>query len=555
MTTEGQREEADGEDAAEGRGQPAEGRRFRVLVADAIAADGLAPLRDDPRFELVERTGLEGEALAEALEDVDAVIVRSAARIPREAFARHRRLKVIGRAGVGVDTIDVDAATERGVAVLNAPVGNTVSAAELAMALLLAVVRRVAAADRSMRAGEWARARFGGWELQGKTLGLVGAGRVGGEVARRARAFGMKVIVTDPYLSAERARALEAEPVGLDELLRRADAVSVHVPLTDGTAGMIGDAQLALMKPTAVLVNAARGGVVREDALLRALRERRIGGAALDVFEAEPLPADHPFRALDNVVLTPHLGASTAEAQRNVALEIAAAVRDALTLGDLSRAVNAPTVGGEEARRLRPLLALAERLGRLAFALGGEGMDAVEVHYAGASDGALEPLAASALVGVLAGAVTEGSVNFVNAPHLARARGVSVRRARDDAHEDYAEYVEIRVSGRGGERRVAGALLGHGHPRVVRVDDFRVDLAPRGTLVVLRNRDVPGVIGRVGTLIGAAGINIGEYHQARRETGGDALAAIALDAPLPAALLDVLVRTGDVLEAKQARLD
>jgi D-3-phosphoglycerate dehydrogenase len=532
--------------------------RFRVLVADTIAPEGLAPLRADPRFELITKTGLEGEALARALSDVDAVIVRSAVKIPRAAFAHHRRLKVIGRAGVGVDTIDVDAATERGVAVLNAPSGNTISAAELALALLLALVRRVPAADRSMKDGKWERARFSGTELYGKTLGLVGAGRIGGEVARRARSFGMRVMVHDPYLSQERARALEVELASLEELLRRADAVSIHVPLTEGTAGLIGDEQLALMKPGAVLVNAARGGIVREDALVRALAEGRLGGAALDVYEAEPLPADHPLRRLPNVVLTPHLGASTEEAQQNVAVEIAEAVRDALTLGDYSRAVNAPAIGGDEMRRLRPLLRLAERLGHLAWSLGEGAVDEVEVRYAGAFEGALQPLATAALVGALCDVVGRGAVNFVNAPHLAKGRGIQVRLVREDPRgdaADYAEYVEVRLTGRGRTTVTGGALLAAGHPRVVRIGEFRIDVVPRGTLVVLRNRDVPGVIGHVGTLLAGAGINIGEYHQARRETGGEALAAISVDGHLGAETLDALRRLPDVLEVRQALLE
>ncbi|MDQ3517254.1 MAG: NAD(P)-binding domain-containing protein, partial [Gemmatimonadota bacterium] len=342
---------------------------FRILIADKISADGLLPLQQDSRFEIVNRPGLTGEDLKLAIADADAVIVRSATRISRAALASPGRLKVIGRAGVGVDTIDVDAATEHGIAVLNAPSGNTISAAELAFALLLALVRRVPAADRSMKQGEWDRARFSGTELHGKTMGLIGAGRIGGEVSRRARAFGMRVLVYDPYLNEEKARTLEVELTSLEDVLRRADVISIHVPLTESTAGLIGEAQLAMMKPGALLVNAARGGIVDEAALASALAGRRIGGAALDVFEQEPLPADHPFRSLDNIILTPHLGASTEEAQQNVALEIAEAVRDALLDGDLSRAVNAPAIGGEAMRKLRPLLDLAERAGRLAAAL------------------------------------------------------------------------------------------------------------------------------------------------------------------------------------------
>jgi D-3-phosphoglycerate dehydrogenase len=534
---------------------PAGGATYRVLVADQIAAEGLEPLRADGQFELVERTGLTGEELARAIQGMDAVIVRSAVRITRETLAYADRLKVIGRAGVGVDTIDVDAATERGIAVLNAPAGNTVSAAELTFALLLALVRRVPAADRSMRAGEWDRKSFSGTELYGKTLGLIGAGRIGGEVARRARAFGMRVVAYDPYVTEERAQTLEIELAELDAVLRRADVISIHVPLTESTAGLIGDAELAKMRPSAVLVNAARGGVVKEEAVVRALRERRLAGAAFDVYGEEPLPKDDPLRSLPNVVLTPHLGASTAEAQQNVAVEIAEAVRAALLDGDLSHAVNAPAVGGEEMRRLRPLFDLAERLGLLAAALVDDPVERVEVKYAGGSEGALRPLASSALVGVLTSAMGRARVNFVNALRLAEARGVEVHRVRLGAHADYAEYVELAVGTRGGDARAAGALIAHGHPRVVRIGDYHIDINPRGALVVLRNRDVPGVIGRVGTLLGDAGINIAEYHQARLKAGGQALAAINVDGRLSPDVVEALRRLPEVLEVRQVGLD
>ena len=317
---------------------------FKVLVADAIALDNLSPLRDDPRFELTSKPGLKGEELADAMSDADAVLVRSATRITRESMARAHRLKAIGRAGVGVDTIDVDAATERGIPVLTAPGGNTISAAELTMALLLSLARKVPAADRSMRAGEWDKKSFSGIELYGKTLGLVGAGRIGSQVAKRAREFGMSVVVYDPYLTSVRAHELDAELATLDEVLARADVLSVHVPLTDATKGLLGPAQFAKMKRSMIVLNVARGGVVDESALLAALQSKAIAGAALDVFESEPLPADHPLRTAPNVVLTPHVGASTSEAQEKVAIEIAEAVRDALLHGDVSRAVNAAAI-------------------------------------------------------------------------------------------------------------------------------------------------------------------------------------------------------------------
>jgi len=527
---------------------------YRVLVADKIAREGLAPLADDKRFELVERPGLKGEELAAAVADADAVLVRSATKITRESLARATRLKVIGRAGVGVDTIDVEAATERGVAVMNAPAGNTISAAELAFALLLSLVRKVPAADRSMKAGQWDRASFSGTELYRKTLGLVGAGRVGGEVARRARAFGMRVLAYDPYLSADAARGMGVELTTLDEVLKEADAISLHVPLTDSTRGLLGEAQLAKLKPTAVIINAARGGVLDEAAVTRRLAEGKLAGAAFDVFDQEPLPADHPLRALNNVVLTPHLGASTEEAQLNVALEIAESVKAALLEGDFAGAVNAPLVGGDRLKRLRPLLDLSTRLGRLAAALAEGPVSAVEVRFAGEGDDFLRPLTAGAVIGLLESAIGSPAVNVVNALHLARQRGIQVERTRVDATLDYTNLIELKVQAGGATTRVAGALLGEGHPRVVSIEHFQVDVVPRGMLVVLRNRDVPGVIGRVGTLLGNAGINIAGYHQARVAAGGDALAAIGVDARLPGPVLDSLRALPEIRSAAMVDL-
>lgn len=528
---------------------------FKVLLADPIAAEGLQPLLSDPRFELFEKPGLKGADLAKAIKGMDAVIVRSATRITRDSLAQADRLKVIGRAGVGVDNIDVAAATELGVAVLNAPSGNTISAAELAFALVLASVRSLPRADRSMKSGEWDRKSFNGSELYGKTLGLVGAGRIGGEVAKRARAFGMRVMTYDPYLTPERALTLEMELATLTDVLRRADVISLHVPLTEATAGLIGKAELALMKPTAYLVNAARGGVVNETALYDALLEKRIAGAALDVFEEEPLPSDNPLRSLPNILLTPHLGASTREAQQNVAVEIAEAIRAALLEGDLSRAVNAPALSGEAMKRVRPLLELAERLGRLAAALAETPVHRVEVQYAGPLDDAIRSVASAALVGVLAPVVGRSGVNFVNAIHLAETRGMTVERTRVGSHTDYSELIEVRLSGKKADTRVAGALLAEGHPRIVRIDGFHIDLPPRGTLIVIRNWDVPGVIGRVGTLIGDAGINIAEYHQARLQAGGQAIAAISVDGKLDQEVLARLRQLPEVIEVKQAELD
>jgi D-3-phosphoglycerate dehydrogenase / 2-oxoglutarate reductase len=537
-------------------GSAAEPDRWRVVVLDPIEAEGLAPLLEDSRIDVVHRHGLQGEEQARALADADAVLVRSMSRITRASLAHADRLRVIGRAGVGVDNIDVDAATERGIAVLNAPSGNTISAAELTMALLLALVRRVPGADSSMRAGRWDRKSFQGSELHGKTLGLIGAGRIGAEVAKRAQGFGMRVVAFDPFLRQERARALDIQLCSdLDDVLRRADVLSLHTPLTESTARMIGDEQLARLPRGAYLVNAARGGVVDELALVRALESGQLAGAALDVFEQEPLPPEHPLRGAPNTVLSPHLGAATREAQRNVAVEIAVLVRAALVEGDYSQAVNTPEIAGEELRRLRPLLDLSRRLGLLARALLDGALRHVEVRYSGEAEEPLRLLAAAGLSGVLASAMGRGAVNIVNAMHIAESRAISVRHVWEPARADYAEYVELRLEGAAGHAEVGGAVMGEHQPRVVWINGYRVDVRPRGTLLVLRNQDVPGVIGRVGTLLGEAGLNIAEYHQARRRIGGEALAAVTLDARAGAALLKRLGELPDVIDVREVELE
>jgi D-3-phosphoglycerate dehydrogenase len=528
------------------------GERFRVVVTDKVSGGALGALKTDPRFEVVEVDDSKDPKFMEALATAHGLIVRSATKVKAPMLEKAPLLKVIGRAGVGVDNIDLVAATERGIAVLNAPAGNTVSAAELTMALILAMVRRVAEADAAMRRGVWSKLQ--GVELRGRTLGLVGAGRIGGEVARRCRAFGMEVIAYDPYLTEERAAELDVKRVTLEEVLERADIVSLHVPLTDATKGMINAEALARMKKGAFLVNVARGGVVDEAALARALRSGHLAGAALDVFANEPLEKDSPLLDAPNVLLTPHLGASTSEAQELVASEIAEAVRAALADGDLSRALNAPAIGGEALRALAPMFSLGRALGHLGCALAPGGIQGVEVRYAGASAEAPKPLTAYVLMGLLEEILGKDQVNFVSAGHLAAQRGIKVARTELSQRADYSEYVEVVIQAEKGELRLAGALLGDAHPRIVRIEDYRVDIVPAGVLVVLKNHDVPGVIGRVGTILGDHGINIAEYHQARLSKGGQALAAIAVDGDVEESVREALLQLPEVTSAVVARL-
>jgi D-3-phosphoglycerate dehydrogenase len=518
---------------------------WRVVVADRVAGSGLELLSKTPDIEVVDVAGKAGE-LDKAIAGAHALIVRSETRVTASLMARAPHLRVVARAGTGVDTIDVHAATRRGIAVMNAPGANTVSAAEHAMGLLLALVRRISDAAAAMKAGQWDRKKFEGTELRGKTMGIVGLGRIGGHVAQLARAFGMQIVGHDPYLLPERAAELHVRLLSIDALLRASDVITLHVALTDETHHLIDADRLKLMKPTAVLINTARGELVDESALADAVKEKRIGGAAIDVFAVEPLPADSPLRGLDRVILTPHLAASTAEAQERVAMEICGAVRDALVAGDLSFAINVPGMGGDILRRLAPLLDLARRLGRLALALADGPVKAVEVAYGGKEEGAQRPVLVSALEGLLS-AMNAEPVSLVNAQVLAEEKGIQLGMRQGAPEAGFETSIGVKVDTGRGRVRVAGALIGDSRGRVIRIDDYHIDVAPEGWMLIIRNRDVPGVIGRVGTLLGGAGINIGSYNQARVPfPGHDALAAITVDQPLTNGVLDELARVPDI---------
>lgn len=531
--------------------------RFRVLVTDEVDPEGLAHLRSHPDIEVEEKpTRPLPEVIAE-IGEYDAFVGRSATRVTRELLQAGDRLKVIGRAGVGVDNIDLQTATELGIAVINAPGGNTVSVAELAFGVLLSLVRNIHIAVESMRGGRWDRSRLGGSELRGRTMSIIGLGRIGSEMARRARAFGMTLIAYDPFVPSARFEELGVERMErLSDAMDRADVVTVHTPLTAETVGLIGAPELARLGRGAIVMNLARGGIIAEDALSDALTSGRIAGAALDVFMGEPLSADHPLRSVPNLILTPHLGASTSDAQRSVSIEACSAVRDALVTGDLSAAINAAGVGGSGWGELRPLLALSDRLGRLGRALLPGAVSALELRYTGPrGEQAPRPLLLSALQGTLRDVVDRRAINLVNAQHVATERGIETASTHVAGRGELGEEVELRMEA--GDRiiRVAGAVLGETHGRIIRIGTFRVDVAPRGTLVVLRNRDVPGVIGRVGTLLGEAGVNIAEYHQARLQVGGEALAAITVDGRIAAEVQQRLSALPEVLDVRQVDME
>lgn len=526
---------------------------YRVVVADRLGTAGIELLEREPEIEVVSAVG-KADGLSAALRDAHALIVRSETQVTDQLLADAPRLVVVGRAGIGVDNIDVDAATRRGIAVLNAPGANTVSAAEHAFALLLALQRRIPDAVRSMREGGWERKQFAGSELRGKTLGVVGLGRIGQHVAGIARAFGMQVIAHDPFLPEERARELNVQLQPLDHLLATADVVTLHLPLTEETRDLVNRERLDRMKPGAVLINTARGGLVNETALIEALRAGRLSGAALDVFDPEPLPDDSPLRDTPGLILTPHLAASTSEAQDRVAQEISEAVRDALLTGSFANAVNAPGLSREALARLRVVLDLARRLGRLAASIAHGRVRAVKVGYGGDDDDAPRPTMLAAVEGVLS-AMGVGPVTIVNAAVLAEERGMTVSRRVGDPLAGFATTVGVSVETDERSVNVLGAVVGERVGRVIQIDEFLVDVPAEGYMLVLKNRDVPGVIGRVGTLLGDAHINIASYHQARIDRGGgDALAAIAVDEEPSGDILKQLTELPDIIEVRFANL-
>ncbi len=525
---------------------------YRILVTDDIDPDGVALLRAEPSFIVDEVPTLPPTELLERIGDYDAFVGRSATRVTAELLKRATKLRVVGRAGVGVDNIAIDAATALGVAVINAPAGNTIAVAELFFGALIGLLRHLPHASVSMREGKWDRSQLLGTELKGKSLLIVGLGRIGGEVATRALAFGMDVSAFDPYVSDERFRALKVRRLAtLEEGLDNADVITVHTPLTEETEGIIGKRELARLKSGAVVVNMARGGIVEESALVAALENGQLRGAVVDAFTKEPIAADHPLRRSPHTFLTPHIGASSAEAQRNVAVDACAAVRDALLHGELSRSINVAGTGTGDWRDLQPALHVARRAAAVARAiLADRGVRAVQrlaLRVGPDLAGASNALLASAAAGVLEGTTDVERLNLINARALAEARGIELSCSESSALGTAG--LQISLSGGMQELAVGGAAPEGSTGRLTRIGGFHIDVAPRDTLIILTNNDVPGVIGRVGTLLGDNGVNIAEYHQARLAQGGEALAAISVDGTVASGVREALLKLPDVSSA------
>ena len=503
---------------------------MKVLVTDPIADAGLERLRD-AGHEVVEAYEIEGDALLDAVADANGLIVRSGTKVTREVFEHAPDLRIVGRAGIGVDNIDIDAATDHGVIVANAPEGNVRAAAEHTVAMMFATARSIPQAHARLTDGEWAKGDFLGTELNGKTLGIVGLGRVGQEVAKRLGSVGMDLVAYDPYIGEDRANQLGAELVDLDDCLDAADFVTVHVPLTDETHHLIGEDELAQVEG-GYLVNVARGGVVDEDALAEAVQDGVLKGAALDVFEDEPLSQNSPLLDVADIITTPHLGASTEAAQEHVATTTADQVVAALADQPVLNALNAPSVDETAYERIEPYIDLAETAGKVAAQLFGERIDRIEVTYAGdIADEDLDLVTASAQKGVFE--PLEWNVNAVNAPRVAEERGIDVTESKTHTTEDFQSLLTVTVGVDDRELSVSGTLFTGNEPRLVSIDGYRVDAIPHGTMLVARNRDEPGVIGLIGTVLGESDINIAGMFNARETIGGEALTVYNLDNPVP----------------------
>ncbi|MGQ9533062.1 MAG: phosphoglycerate dehydrogenase [Desulfotomaculales bacterium] len=527
---------------------------MKVLVTDNVAREGIAVLAREPDIEVHVRDKLDEGELAAIIGEYDALIIRSATKVTARVIENAQRLKIIARAGVGVDNIDVDAATRKGIMVVNAPNGNTVAATEHTMAMMLALARNIPQANSRLKAGIWDRQSFIGVELRGKTLGIIGLGRIGSGVARRARAMEMRVLAYDPYIREEQAASLGVELVALETLLRQSDFITVHIPLTKESRHLLNERAFGMMKDGVRIVNCARGGIIDEKALYRALVSGKVAGAALDVFEVEPA-VDNPLFQLDNVIVTPHLGASTREAQAGVAADVAAEVLAALRGEVVRNAVNIPAIDPATLARLRPYLELAEKLGRFQAQILTGRTQKVEVVYSGEIAREDVTLVTTAVLKGLLDPILQAKVNFVNAPLVAKERGIQVVQIKEDREETgWASLITVRTHTSEGEHMVGGTLFYGNEPRIVLIDGYRVDTIPSGHMLVIPHTDKPRIIGRVGTLLGQQDINIAFMQVGRKVIGGRAIMVLSVDSPVPEETLAEIAKGDGIFDVKQVTL-
>ena len=521
----------------------------RVLVSDKLSETAVKIFKDRGiEVDYLPDLGKDKDALLEAIPKYDGLAIRSATKVTPKIIAAATRLKVIGRAGIGVDNVDIPAASQRGIVVMNTPFGNAITTAEHAISMMMALARQIPEANASTHAGKWEKNRFMGVELCNKTLGVIGCGNIGSIVADRAIGLKMKVIAFDPFLSPERALDLGVEKVELEEIFRRSDFITLHTPLTDKTRNIVNADSLAKCKKGVRIINCARGGLVNEDALYEALKSKHVAGAALDVFEVEPATT-HPLFGMDNVVATPHLGASTNEAQENVALQVAEQMADFLMTGAVTNALNMPSISADEAPRLRPYVELANKLGMFVGQLTDAAITDVVIEFAGdVGEMNTRALTSAALAGVLQAQL--GTVNMVSAPIAAKERGIKVDEVRQTQRGAYGTYIRLTVKTGVYERSVAGTVFSDGKPRIIQIKGIELesDFGPR--MLYVTNTDKPGFIGALGTIFGTNGVNIASFHLGRTAPGGDAICLVEVDGEVTDALLKAVTAIPQVRQAK-----
>lgn len=520
---------------------------MKVLAADGISPKGIELLQKE--FDVDVRDKLPAEELLEIIPEYDALMVRSASKVTAEVIARAKNLKIIGRAGVGVDNIDIPAATARGILVINSPGGNTIAATEHTMAMMLAMSRNIPIANETMQKGEWNRKKYVGVELRGKTLGVIGMGRIGSGVAKRAMAFEMNVIAYDPYINEERAKALGVTVGTFEDVITKSDFITVHMPLTPDTKGMIGMEQMKRMKKGVRLVNCARGGIIDESDLAEAVRSGIVAGAAIDVYTSEPVTKDHPLVGVPGIVLTPHLGASTVEAQIGVSLDVSKGIIAALHGKPVATAVNMAPVSPQVMKVIAPYLTLAERLGGTVTALADGPVERVEVTYNGEITEVNTGMLTTAVVKGMLNPIMESEVNYVNAPGLAKERGIKVTEVREKEAEDFANLITVTAFFGGKELSVQGTLFGT-EGRIVRINKFRVDVDPHARILVCPHINRPGVIGTVGTLLGSQSINISGMQVGKTEEEGTNLMVLTVDDDIPVSVLEQVKAIEGIFDAR-----
>jgi len=525
---------------------------MKVLISDNISSKCVEILKN-AGLEVDMKVGLKPEELRACIGDYHGLIIRSATKVTSDIISAAKNLRVIGRAGSGLDNVDKTAATKKGIVVMNTPGGNTITTAEHTIAHLVSLARLIPQATMSLKAGKWEKKKFMGVELYNKTLGILGIGNIGSQVAKRMQAFAMNVIAFDPFLSEDKAKIMGVEKVDLKELFKRSDFITIHTPLTPETKNLINKKTIKIMKPGVRIINCARGGIINEKDLYDAIVEGKVAGAALDVFEKEP-PENNPLLTLDNVIATPHLGASTKEAQENVAVAVAEQIVDYLIHGTIRNAVNFPSIPSDQVSRLQPYINLAEKIGGFAAQMFEGGVTEITIEYQGdASRINTAPVTIAAIKGFLS-PMLEETVNFVNAPVIAKERGIEVKEIKSSDEGDYQSMVALRVKAKDKQSYFAGTLFSKKDPRIVNIDNFKVEIMPEGELLFMYNNDKPGVIGNIGTLLGKNKINIARMHFGRETQGGKAISVVSIDTHASPQLIEEIKKLPNILLVKQISL-